>query len=152
MKHPIECSTKLNPLREASSFYCYARVWWDGAGLDAAFWWLDSSECVHHQVLLTGETTIPKEPREVVNEIVDYQVLVDVLESFAKLGGDSLQSQLTRTVYLHYDSWFGIKLKNQAEPHWVCIVGGRNSNPCALALIDAVLERCPEIVLSINND
>src|SRR5688572_7755572 len=117
VRDPTRYTQRLVHLRTAVSFYCYARIWWDGAGVDAASWWKDASGCVRHQVLLTGETTTPRPPREVLNDIVSTEVLDSALGQFGKLGGEQLKPQDERRAYLHYDSWFGAKRERQAVPH-----------------------------------
>lgn len=148
VKDPTRYTEMLAHLTTAVSFYCYARTWWDGAGVDAASWWKDASGCVRHQVLITGETWIPTVPREVLNETVSSDMLDSVLGQFEKLGGGELKSQYTRSACINYDAWFGAKREGQQDPHWILIVGGFPDDPRALALQRDVLDRCP--MLSVH--
>lgn len=141
----FEC---LAPLYESKLFVCFARLWWDGAGLDTSYWHLNEKDEVWHRVFKTGETIELKEPEKKIVEKSDLNTLTDLIDFYKNIGGSSFKSQETRSSYLHYDYWLGVRVENISDDHWIYIKGGKPDNPKLNELIIKLLELCPEMQFS----
>ncbi len=140
--HPdMQC---LQFLRVAPEFFCFARVWLDGNGVDAVVWWRSADGC-RKSVIRTGETYTEKVPQAIGDKPVSENELASVLGEFVSLGLCRLESQHERIAMSHFDDWFGIKLCATSDAHWLKIAGGKHLDPDAVSLLDHVFARCPEL-------
>ncbi|MEI6541294.1 MAG: hypothetical protein WCO86_17470 [Planctomycetota bacterium] len=144
-----------NPLSEAAfihlttahAYFCFARVWWDGDGLDVASWWQEGAEW-HMRLAMTGETTIPMIPTIRMNRSISESEFSRILGEMTSLGIASLASQLERTAYTHYDVWYGIRHQGMPLSKWVWISGGIHDSPVELELLKCVYKHCPELIMT----
>lgn len=143
-----------NPLSEAAfvhlgmadAYFCFARVWWDGDGLDVASWWQEGDVC-HLRLAMTGETTVQKTPTICIDRSIGELEFARILGDVKSLGIDRLSSQFERTAYTHTDVWYGIKHQGNPLCKWVWIAGGIHNSPMALDLLKCVYQHCPELML-----
>ena len=140
MKTLVDYFPDLYPFSEADSFFCFAKVWWDGAGLDSSFWWKNEGGSFFRLNHSTGETAEPIIPRETRSDFIEPSELNSLLEAYQNFGGRSLESQLQRTSYHHYDIWIGVKIDSIREPHWISVAGGAAVDSKLGNLIDKIYD------------
>ena len=134
-------------LVNAESFICFARVWWDGDGLDTATWWKSGSNC-RMRLAMTGETYEPKMPTTLVDAAIDAVDFDRVVDEFLTLGIGRLPHQPKRVALTHHDTWYGIKYPENSVCHWVGIAGGIHALPEAFALLSCVYKYFPALMPS----
>ena len=133
-------------LDDAKQFFAFARVWWDGSGLDCISWRSDP-DGFHQTLLQTGEVTTFTMPKVVLNKEINGSDFLRVMNRFSSLGVSHLDSQIERIILNHYDCWFGIKEGEHSSEHWVFVAGGRHANPIVTEITEAVYNECPSLML-----
>lgn len=143
----------LGHLLDADEYVGFARVWWDGDGLDVVSWWSSGGNC-RKRVTMTGETYVPKSSMTLVDEVIDEFEFNAVVEGFVSLGLGRFKTQPSKIALTHFDDWYGIKQSSMTTGQWLKVAGGVHSDPDAGALLDYVYQLCPMLKpnrLTIDN-
>jgi len=132
-------------LEKADAFFCFIRSWWDGAGIDAALWWKDSTGC-HRRVIKTGETAEPKPPLSDKQTEISGDQLAHLLEEVERAGLTAI-AQLPRPIVIgsQSDDRLGLKTGPHQPAHWLDIAGSVHDDPRQGRVLEVVFSLVPQL-------
>ncbi|PHS02836.1 MAG: hypothetical protein COA78_20050 [Blastopirellula sp.] len=131
---------QLEFLETADSFLVFARLWWDGSGIDSGIWWEDRSGC-HLKVMRTGEVFEKTNPTILCAKSFKKKQLQSLLSEFKSLGITDLEYQSFRHNTRHCDDWYGIKSDSMDAGFWRSIPGVSHVNPVAEKVLKCFEEK-----------